>query len=202
MRELVVTTFVSLDGVMQAPGGPEEDREGGFDHGGWVVPYFDDDLGRRIEEWFAGAEDFLFGRGTYEIFAAYWPYVGDEEDAIARALNTRPKHVASRTLRQVDWKGASLLGPDVVGAVEQLKNHDGGELQVHGSHGLVQTLLEHDLVDELRLMTFPLLLGSGKRLFADGTVPTGLRLATSSPTSSGVLVASYERGGNVRTGSC
>ncbi|MGJ7906714.1 dihydrofolate reductase family protein [Actinopolyspora sp. H202] len=201
MRELVVTTFVSLDGVMQAPGGPEEDREGGFDHGGWVVPYFDDDLGRRIEEWFAGAEDFLLGRGTYEIFAAYWPYVGDEEDAIARALNTRPKHVASRTLRRVDWEGASLLGADVVGAVRELKNRDGGELQVHGSHGLVQTLLEHDLVDELRLMTFPLLLGSGKRLFAHGTGPTGLRLTTSSPTSSGVLVASYERVGNVRTGS-
>ncbi|GAB3544855.1 dihydrofolate reductase [Actinopolyspora lacussalsi] len=201
MRELVVTTFVSLDGVMQAPGGPEEDREGSFEHGGWVVPYFDDDLGRWIDEWFAGAEDFLLGRGTYEIFAAYWPYVRDEGDTVARALNTCPKHVASRTLRRVDWEGASLLGSDVVGAVEELKHRDGGELQVHGSHGLVQTLLEHDLVDELRLMTFPLLLGSGKRLFAHGTVPTGLRLAKSSPTSNGVLVTSYERAGGVRTGS-
>ncbi|SFE34636.1 Dihydrofolate reductase [Actinopolyspora alba] len=201
MRELVVTTFVSLDGVMQAPGGPEEDREGDFDHGGWVVPYFDDELGRQIDEWFAGAEDFLLGRGTYEIFAAYWPHVHDEEDNVARALNTRPKHVASRTLRRVDWEGASLLGSDLVGAVEELKHRDGGELQVHGSHGLVQTLLEHDLVDKLRLMTFPLLLGSGKRLFADGTVPTGLRLAKSSPTSNGVLVTSYERVGSVRTGS-
>ncbi|ASU78877.1 deaminase [Actinopolyspora erythraea] len=200
MRELVVTTFVTLDGVMQAPGGPGEDPEGGFEHGGWVVPFFDEGMGRQIDEWFSRAEDFLLGRGTYEIFAAYWPHVRDEDNTVAGALNTRPKHVASRTLQRVDWEGARLLGPDVVGDVEELKRRDGGELQVHGSHGLVQTLLEHDLVDELRLLTFPLVLGTGKRLFADGAVPLGLRLADSSTTNSGVVIASYERTGAVRTG--
>lgn len=201
MRKLVVTTFVSVDGVMQAPGGPEEDPEGGFGYGGWVVPFLDEDMGRQIDEWFSGAEDFLLGRRTYEIFAAYWPDVRDEDDAIASALNNRPKYVASRTLERVDWNAARLLGPDVVTEIEELKRRDGGELQVHGSGGLIQTLLENDLVDELRLMTYPVVLGRGKRLFAHGTVPRGLRLIASRATGSGIVVASYERAGEVRTGS-
>jgi dihydrofolate reductase len=173
MRPLVVTQFLSLDGVAQAPGGPDEDTSGGFRYGGWVVPHFDDAMGRQIDEWFAGAQDFLLGRGTYEIFAAWWPKAPTQDDPIARALNTLPKHVASRTLRSVDWDGARLIEGDVVEAVRALKATDGGELQVHGSPGLTQTLLAADLVDELRLIVFPVTLGTGKRLFGEGTRPGG-----------------------------
>jgi dihydrofolate reductase len=201
VRKLVVTTFLTLDGVMQSPGAPEEDPSGGFTHGGWLVPYADEEMGRQMVEWFSGAEDFLLGRGTYEIFAAHWPRVPTEQDPIAKALNSLPKHVASRTLDYVDWDGARLIEGDVAQAVAALKERDGGELQVHGSAGLIQTLLRRDLVDELRLMIFPVMLGAGKRLFADGTVPAGLSLASSSPTSAGVLILTYEPAGDVRVGS-
>ncbi len=201
MRKLVVTTFLTLDGVMQAPGGPEEDPSGGFEHGGWLVPHADDDMGRQMVEWFAGAEDFLLGRGTYEIFAAHWPYVPTQDDPIAKALNTLPKHVVSRTLDHVDWEGAQLVQGDAIEAIRALKDRDGGELQVHGSAALIQTLLQHDLVDELRLMIYPVVLGEGKRLFADGTVPAGLRLTSSSTTSTGVVVLTYYRAGEVAVGS-
>lgn len=200
MRKLVVTTFLTLDGVMQGPGGPEEDPSGGFEYGGWLVPHADDDMGRQMVEWFSGAEDFLLGRGTYEIFAGFWPKVPTESDPIAKALNTLPKHVASRTLDRVDWEGARLIQGDVVEGVRTLKQRDGGELQVHGSAGLIQTLLQNDLVDELRLIVFPVVVGEGKRLFADGTIPAGMRLASSSTTSTGAVILSYERAGKLQTG--
>lgn len=200
MRKLVVTTFVTLDGVMQAPGAPSEDPSGDMRYGGWVVPHFDEELGRQIDEWFSGAEDFLLGRVTYQIFAAHWPHVPND-DPVSKGLNTLPKHVASTTLTHVDWEGAQLIKGDVADGVRALKDREGGELQVHGSATLLQTLLQHDLVDELRLSIFPVVLGRGKRLFGDGTVPAGLRLKASSTTSTGVVIASYERAGEVQTGS-
>jgi dihydrofolate reductase len=199
MRKLVVTTFVSLDGVMQAPGGPDEDRSGGFPHGGWLVPHFDEDLGAQMEEWFKPAEDFLLGRTTYEIFYASWPNA-PQEDEVSTALNTKTKRVASRTLSSVEWETAQLIEGDVGDAVRRLKEQDGGELQVHGSAGLIQTLLKEDLVDELRLVVFPVTLGEGKRLFGEGTIPRTWRLTASKATSTGALIAAYERVGEIETG--
>ena len=200
MRPLVVTEFTTLDGVVQAPGGPDEDTTGGFAHGGWLVPFFEDTLGAQMDAWFAGVEDFLLGRGTYEIFAAAWPRTPTEGDPVAEALNTRTKHVASRTLTSLDWSGARLVEGDVVAAVRELREQDGGELQVHGSPGLVQTLLRADLVDELRLVVAPVVLGEGKRLFGAGAVPGSWRLTASSTTPAGVLLCTYRRAGEVRTG--
>jgi dihydrofolate reductase len=199
MRPLVVTTFLTLDGVMQAPGGPGEDPSGGFSHEGWVVPHFDEALGARINEWFTGAEDFLLGRTTYEIFYASWPKM-ISDDPVSQGLNFKKKYVASRTLTSVEWDTAELLQGDVGDAVRKLKAQDGGELQVHGSAGLIQTLLREDLVDELRLIVFPVVLGEGKRLFGEGTVPRTWRLTTNSTTSTGALILSYERAGEVETG--
>lgn len=176
MRKIVVGTFLTLDGVMQAPGGPDEDRDNDFRHGGWLVPYFDDRLVEIMTEWTTSAGAFLLGRKTYEIFAASWPKSTDPADESAMALNTRPKYVASRTLKDVSWNNASLLQDDVADAVAELKSQDGGEIQVHGSSELVQTLIEHDLVDELRLWMFPVALGTGKRLFGQGTIPRSFRL--------------------------
>jgi dihydrofolate reductase len=201
MRPLVVTTFLTLDGVAQAPGGPEEDTSGGFPYGGWLVPHFAEVLAGQMDAWFATAQDFLLGRRTYEIFAAHWPKAPQDDDRIAFALNRLPKHVASRTLESVDWDGARLLEGDVADAVRALKAEDGGELQVHGSLGLVQTLLTEDLVDELRLVVFPVVLGSGRRLFAEGVVPRTWRLTTSTVSGTGALIASYQRAGEVDTGS-
>jgi dihydrofolate reductase len=164
------------------------------------VPYDDEDFGRQMVEWFSGAEDFLLGRFTYETFAGFWPKVPIDDDPIAKALNTLPKHVASRTLDQVDWENSHLIKGDVVDAVTALKQHDGGELQVHGSAGLIQTLLTNDLVDELRLILFPVVVGTGKRLFDDGTVPAAMRLKSSSTTSTGAVILSYERAGDLQTG--
>jgi dihydrofolate reductase len=200
MRTLTVTTFLTLDGVMQAPGGPGEDPSGGFSYEGWLVPHADEDMGRQINAWFSNAQDFLLGRYTYEIFAAYWPKAPTEDDPVAEALNAKTKHVASRTLTSVDWDTARLIEGDVVEAVRALKAEDGGELQVHGSAGLIQTLLENDLVDELRVIVFPVTLGQGKRLFADGTLPRTWRLTHSSATSTGALIASYQPVGDVSTG--
>jgi dihydrofolate reductase len=201
MRKLVVTTFLTLDGVMQSPGAPQEDPSGGFKHGGWLVPHADADMGQQMVDWFSRAEDFLLGRSTYEVFAGHWPHVPTEGDPIATALNTLPKHVASRTLDHVDWNGAELIEGDVADAVAALKAQDGGELQVHGSAGLIQTLLEHDLIDELRLIVFPVVLGEGKRLFGDGTAPAGLSLTSSSTTGAGAVILTYERAGDVDVGS-
>ncbi|MGH3019542.1 MAG: dihydrofolate reductase family protein [Gaiellaceae bacterium] len=199
MRPLVVSTFMTLDGVMQAPGGPEEDPTGGFAHGGWSAGYWDDAMGQRMGEVMGGGFDLLLGRGTYEIFAAHWPHVPDQPGA--EQLNSARKYVASRTLDSVDWNNSSLLEGEVAQAVAKLKQEDGPEIQVHGSWGLIQTLLEHDLVDEFRLMIFPLVLGTGKRLFADGAVPAGLALADTATSSTGVVMATYKREGDIRYGS-
>lgn len=201
--KLTVTTFQTLDGVMQAPGGPEEDPSGGFEHGGWLVPHFDDETGAFMDETFGPAEAFLLGRFTYETFAAHWPKVDDPDDPIATKLNALPKYVASRTLKADDltWAGAELLGDDVPAKVEELKQREGGELQVHGSAALIQTLLEHELVDELRVLTFPVVLGKGKRLFAGGAVPATVKLAEARTTSSGTVIAVYAFAGRPEYGS-
>lgn len=201
MRKLVITTFLSIDGVMQAPGAPDEDRSGGFAHGGWMVPYADEDLGRLVTAWTGQASAFLLGRGTYEIFAAHWPRVTDPQDVIARALNGLPKYVASTTLKAVEWHNTTVIQGDVVEAVRALKREGTGELQVHGSPGLAQTLIANDLIDEYRLWIHPVVLGSGKRLFGAGAVPAALRLsAATKTTSTGVVVHTYERAGALRYG--
>jgi dihydrofolate reductase len=199
MRKLVVQTFVTLDGVMQAPGGPGEDPSGGFQYEGWLPPHFDDGVGEQVSQWFTGAEDFLLGRTTYDLFYASWPKM-ISDDPVSQGLNFKPKHVASRTLTSVEWETADLLGDDVPGAIRALKESDGGELQVHGSAGLIQTLLAEDLVDELRLMVFPVVLGQGKRLFGEGTIPRTWRLRSSTTSPSGVVMTAYERVGEVETG--
>jgi dihydrofolate reductase len=199
MRKLVVTTFVTMDGVMQAPGGPGEDPSGGFSYEGWLVPHFDEDMGKQMDEWFSGMQDMLLGRTTYEIFYGSWPkMLGD--DPVSQAMNFKKKYVASRTLTSVEWETAELLQGDVGDAVRKLKAEDGGELQVHGSAGLIQTLLKEDLVDELRLIVFPVVVGSGKRLFGEGTIPRTWKLTSSKASSTGALIASYERVGEVETG--
>jgi dihydrofolate reductase len=200
MRELVVTTFLTLDGVMQAPGGPGEDPSGGFSYEGWLVPFFDDTLGEQITSWFTGAQDFLLGRGTYEIFYASWPKM-ISDDPVSQGINLKTKYVASRSLPSVEWETARLLEGDVGDAVRKLKAEDGGELQVHGSPGLIQTLLAEDLVDELRLMVAPVTVGSGKRLFGDGVVPRTWELTAHSTTPTGVTLLTLRRGGEVETGS-
>jgi dihydrofolate reductase len=200
MRKLVVGAFTSLDGVVQAPGGPDEDRDGGFPHGGWLVPYFDEKFGEVMTEWTNRAGAFLLGRRTYEIFAGSWPNATDPADEIATALNTRPKFVASRTLEEVSWNNAHLLKGDVVEGVAKLKAQDGGEIQVHGSGGLVQTLLKHDLVDTLRLWQFPVVLGTGKRLFGEGAIPVAFRLVESQQTPAGAVLHVYERTGKLGYG--
>jgi dihydrofolate reductase len=198
--KLTVTTFLTVDGVMQAPGGADEDRSGGFDQGGWVAPHFDADTGAFMNSVFERTEAFLLGRGTYEIFAAYWPTVTDPDDPIAGKLNAMPKYVASTTLDRVDWEGSSLLEGDVVQAVTELKNVEGGELQVHGSAGLAQTLIEHGLVDEYNLLTFPVVVGAGKRLFGDSARPTGLRPISQTTTGSGVRIDVWEAAGEPQLG--
>jgi dihydrofolate reductase len=200
MAKLTMTAFVTLDSVMQAPGGPQEDVSGGFAHGGWVVPYFDEGFGAFMVGVFARAGAFLIGRGTYQIFAGHWPKVTDTNDPIAVALNTLPKYVASRTLDRVDWQGSTLVR-DVPAEVARLKAAPGaGELQVHGSPGLTQALLQHELIDELHLLTFPILLGSGKKLFGAGTVPTAFELSATQATSTGVVISSYRRSGRPKYG--
>ena len=199
MRPLVVQTFVTLDGVMQAPGGAGEDPSGGFSHEGWLVPFFDDAMGAQITEWFTGAQDFLLGRGTYEIFYASWPKM-ISDDPVSQGLNFSKKYVASRSLDAVEWETAELLRGDVADAVRRLKAEDGGELQVHGSAGLIQTLLAEDLVDELRVILFPVTLGEGKRLFGEGTNPRTWRLIGHRTTPSGAVMLSYERAGEIETG--
>jgi dihydrofolate reductase len=200
MRKLVVGTFVTLDGVMQAPGGPNEDREGGFQHGGWLVPYFDDKLGEIMTDWTTRAGAFLLGRKTYEIFAGSWPKATDPGDEVATALNTRPKYVASRTLDKVDWNNSFLIKGDVAEEVAKLKAQDGGEIQVHGSGELLQTLLKRDLVDTLRIWQFPVVIGTGKRLFGEGTIPLSFRLVDTQLATTGAVLHVYERAGDLKYG--
>lgn len=194
MGKLTVTSFVSLDGVMQAPGGPAEDPSGGFSHGGWGIPHFDEALGAFMVEVFGRAGAFLLGRGTWQIFASHWPKVTDPADPIAGPLNRLQKHVASRTLQRADWAGSGLVR-DVLGEVPRLKASAPGELQVHGSPGLLQTLLGAGVVDELNLITFPVVLGGGKRLFGGGAAPAAFELTGSRTTARGVVAATYRRAG-------
>ncbi|HET8976033.1 MAG TPA: dihydrofolate reductase family protein [Solirubrobacterales bacterium] len=198
MRDLIVSTFLTLDGVMQAPGGPEEDPSDGFEHGGWSVGYWDDEVESAMAETMSKPFDLVLGRKTYEIFASHWP---DTDDPGAEPLNTATKHVASTTLKELEWENSKLIEGDVSEGVRALKEEDGPELQVHGSANLIQTLLEHGLIDEFHLLIYPVVLGKGKRLFGGGTVPAGLELARSQVSSSGVTIATYRSGAEIRYGS-
>jgi len=200
--KLTLTQFVTLDGVCQAPGGPQEDTSGGFEHGGWSFPYSDEDFGAFVVEAFGRVDAFLLGRRTYEIFAGYWPKQTDPADPIATKLNALPKYVASTTLGSGDWTGTQIVGAqDVVKDVTALKERPGGELQIHGSGELARTLLAHDLIDTIHLLTFPVVLGTGKRLFADGTTPTAFRPTATSLTGKGVVITSYDLEGRPTYGS-
>ena len=201
MRKLVVGTFLTLDGVMQAPGGPEEDRDGGFEHGGWSVKHWDQMMGGIMDEQIQPMDTLLLGRKTYQIFAAHWPRVTDPNDPVATKLNSARKYVVSRTLREAEWKNSSLISRDVAANVARLKEQAGGEIQVTGSGNLIQTLLKHDLIDEFRLWTFPVMIGSGKRLFGDGTIPRALRLVDTKVSTTGVVIQRYERAGKLEYGS-
>jgi dihydrofolate reductase len=205
MRKLIVQSQITLDGVMQAPGGPEEDPTGGFEYGGWSAGYYDDFLGGVVSEQMAKPFDLLLGRKTYEIFAAYWPYVkSDDPDyqiQIAGKFNSVKKIVVSTTLEKPDWNNSTLIKGNVVQEIQKLKRQNGPELLVYGSSNLIQTLLKHDLIDQFRLAIYPITLGMGKRLFGEGTIPAGLKLIDSTTSPTGVIVVAYERAGKVKTGS-
>ena len=198
MRELLVTTFLTLDGVMQAPGGPGEDDSGGFALGGWSMTYWDDRMGEVMGEAMSAPFDLVLGRTTYDIFAAYWPTASEEDGA--KPLNDATKYVASRGRPTLEWSRSVLIEGDAAEGVAALKREDGPELQVHGSGNLIQTLMRHGLVDRYRLWVFPLVLGSGKRLFAEGTIPAELRLVDSTVSTTGVVIGTYEPAGEVVTG--
>src|SRR4029450_1646105 len=193
--QLTVTTFLSVDGVYQGPGGPEEDRRDGFDRGGWLVPHFDEATGQFMEEVFGEVDAFLLGRRACEIFAASWPNATDPNDAVAKALNTLPKYVASTTLTNPEWANTTVLEGDLTSAVRSLKERDGRELQGHGSGKLVQFLLANDLVDRMNLLVFPVIVGAGRRLFPDRGIATGLALGKSRSTPSGVAISVYRTSG-------
>jgi len=203
MRKILVNTFVTLDGVMQGPGAPEEDTSGGFRYGGWSVNYWDEMMGMAMTDFMGGEFDLLLGRKTYEIFAAHWPFVKPDNPDYEAAIkiNTARKYVVSRTLARADWQGSTILRGDVAKQLADLKMQTGPDLQVHGSGNLIQTLIKNDLVNEFHVLIFPLTIGSGKRLFAEGTVPTGFKLTDSKVSTTGVFIATYERGGKIETGS-
>jgi dihydrofolate reductase len=201
MRKLIILSFITMDGVMQAPGAPTEDTSGDFKYGGWTVPYFDESLGCVMTEQMSRPFDLLLGRKTYDIFASYWPNHNDADNPIASGINKARKYVASRSPLNFDWENSVQLADDVAREIEKLKSEDGPELQVHGSGNFIQTLLKHDLADEFWLKIYPVTLGSGKRLFAEGSMPAAFRLTKSSVTPAGVIVANYERDGEVKTGS-
>lgn len=194
MRKLFVGTFLTLDGVMQAPGGPDEDPESGFEHGGWQAPVFDDEVGEAVGRWFDEADALLLGRKTYEIFAGYWPSAPPDNPFTAK-INDVQKYVASRTLQTVEWQNTTLLPGDAADAVRELKETDGGDINVSGSGNLIQTLMRHDLVDEYRLIVHPVILGTGKRLFDNGAVPTSLAPVACRTTSTGNVIAVYRPAG-------
>jgi dihydrofolate reductase len=198
MRNLIVNTFLTLDGVMQAPGGPGEDPSGGFDHGGWSFGYWDEQMQGAMGESMSEPFDLVLGRKTYEIFAAHWPY---SDDPAAEPLNRATKHVASTTRSELEWENSKLIESELPEGVRALKEEEGPELQVHGSANLIQTLLQHGLVDEFRVWIFPLVLGKGKRLFDGGTVPAGMELASSQVSSTGVIMATYRSGAEIKGGS-
>lgn len=210
MRKLIVSTFVSLDGVMQAPGGPDEDPTGGFKFGGWTEPYWDDAIAAVMDATFSRPFDLVLGRTTYDIFAAYWPYIPTDPNApgygempagIARVFNGAVKHVATRRPGPLAWANSLSLGGDVVARLRELKAGNGPDLLVQGSSNLIQTLLAHDLIDAFQLLIYPVLLGKGKRLFGAGTMPGAFAVSKSTVSPSGVIIATYERAGAVRTGS-
>lgn len=195
MRKIIILSFVTLDGVMQAPGGPEEDTSGGFKYGGWVVPYFDDFGGKVMGKQMTMPMDLLLGRKTYDIFAGYWPQHENDWPGV----NSRTKYIVSKTLKKPTWENTVIIKD--VSELKKLKRLKGPDLQVHGSGQLIQTLLKHDLVDELWLKIFPITLGAGKRLFAEGTIPAAFKLSDSKVSPSGIIIANYERVGEVKTGS-
>jgi len=197
MRKIIVLSFISLDGIMQAPGGPEEDTSGGFKCGGWTVPYFDDFSGKVMEGQMKQPFCLLLGRKTYDIFASYWP----QHESSWPGVNEATKYVVSNSLTKPKWQNSIVISGDVAGELKKLKAQEGPDLQVHGSGKLIQTLLQNDLVDELWLKTFPITLGSGKRLFAEGTIPAAFKLMDSKVSPSGVIFANYTRAGEVKTGS-
>jgi dihydrofolate reductase len=197
MRKIIVLTFITLDGVMQAPGGPEEDTSSNFTYGGWTVPYFDAFLGDTMTEQMSRPFDLLLGRKTFEVFASYWPH----QDDGANPINQATKYVVSNTMTSHEWSKSVFLTGDVAGEIKKLKQEEGPELQVHGSASLIQTLMAHDLVDEFWLKIFPITLGKGKRLFDEGTIPASFTLLESKSSPSGVIIASFTRAGEVETGS-
>ncbi|WP_266081167.1 dihydrofolate reductase family protein [Haladaptatus caseinilyticus] len=199
--KLVVGTFLTLDGVMQAPGGPDEDRDSGFEQGGWSVNYWDEQMGEAMDGQFAEVDALLLGRKTYEIFAAHWPNVDSDDDPVATKLNSMPKYVASRTLDGVEWNNSSLFTGDVAEAVADLKRNRGDTILVQGSQNLIQTLLAHNLIDEFWLWVFPVMVGDGKRLFEEGTIPGALELTAAETSSTGVQMLRYERSGEIELGS-
>ncbi|MBZ6226944.1 dihydrofolate reductase family protein [Streptomyces olivaceus] len=194
MRRIIVCTFLTLDGVMQAPGGPDEDAEGGFEQGGWQRPVDDEEVGTAVAGWYERSDAMLLGRKTYEIFASYWP-TADPADPFTDRMNGMHKYVASRTLTSVEWRNSTLLEGDVAEAVRRLKTSDGGDINVVGSGDLAQTLMRHGLVDEYRLTIHPVIVGTGKRLFADGAIPTALAPVGVSTTKGGTVVGVYRPAG-------
>lgn len=200
MRKLIASTFVSLDGVMQAPGGPDEDPTGGFPFGGWTFAHWDEAMGRDMKGFDGQGRELLLGRRTYEIFEAYWPYQ-PADSAIARTFNATRKHVASRTLKKLDWNNSALLQGDAAAAVAALKSEPGQDLQVIGSGNLIQSLRAASLVDEYNVWIFPVVLGRGRRLFEEGAMPGALRLMASETSPSGVIMSTYVPAGDVPLGS-
>ena len=198
MRKIVILSFISLDGVMQAPGGPEEDTSGGFKYGGWTVPYWDDFSATVMGEQMSMPFDLLLGRKTYDIFAGYWP---KQKGDIADPFNKVVKYVVSNSSPELTWENSELIDGDVVAKLKELKQQDGPILQVHGSGNMIQTLLKSDLVDELWLKIFPVTLGGGKKLFTEGTMPASFELTESKTSPQGVIFANYKRAGEVKTGS-
>lgn len=190
-----------MDGVMQAPGGPQEDTSGGFSYGGWTFPYFDEFLGKVMAEQMGKPFDLLLGKKTYDIFAAFWPHQDEKSNPPAGSLNKAIKYVASHSSFQPNWENTTVLSENVVEQIKQLKSQAGPDLQVHGSSNFIQTLLKNDLVDELWLKIFPITLGTGKRLFAEGTIPAAFKLTDSKISPLGVIIANYERSGEIKTGS-
>lgn len=200
MRKVIAATFISLDGVMQAPGGPDEDPTGGFEYGGWVFPHADEETGKALFELFEKPFDLLLGRKTYDIFSAFWPYVGDD-DPIGQRFNSVVKYVATRGDAELKWNKSQSLGKDVVAAIKELKAGEGPYLLIQGSGDLIQTLLRHRLIDEFKLVIFPVVLGGGKKLFAGGAVPAAMKLLRTQSSSNGVIFATYRPDGPVKTGS-
>ncbi|GES45396.1 dihydrofolate reductase [Rhizobium dioscoreae] len=200
MRKVIAATFISLDGVMQAPGGPDEDPTGGFEYGGWVFPHADEETGKALFELFEKPFDLLLGRKTYDIFSAFWPYVGDD-DPIGQRFNSVVKYVATRGDAELKWNKSQSLGKDVVAAIKGLKASEGPDLLIQGSGDLIQTLLRHRLIDEFKLVIFPVVLGGGKKLFAGGAVPAAMKLLRTQSSSNGVIFATYQPDGPVKTGS-